>query len=61
MIPSNPNPPMKKSEVERFRSEMARRMRRDFTPQELHRIEGANETYKTIMNRNGGKNPLFGF
>ncbi len=61
MIPSNPNPPMKKSEVEHFRLEMARRMRGDLTPQERHRIEQANETYNTIMKRNGGKNPLFGF
>lgn len=60
MITSNPNPPMKRFEIEKFKSDIARRMNGDFTPQELKRFKEAEETYQIIIKRNGGKNPLFG-
>lgn len=60
MIPSNPNPQMTRSEVERFHAGMSRRIRGEFTPQERERINRAKETYRIILKNNGGKNPIFG-
>ena len=59
MIPSNPNPPMTREEIKKFRAEMSRRMKGDFTPRELQLAKSRNEVYQTILKRNGGKNPLF--
>jgi len=61
MIPSNPNPPMTREEVERFRAEMRRKMKGDFTPRERELYERAKRTYELYMKANGGKNPLFEF
>lgn len=61
MIPSNPNPPMTREEVERFRAEMRRKMNGDFTPRERELYERAQRTYEIILKNHGGKNPLFEF
>ncbi len=61
MIPSNPNPPMTREEVEHFHREMARKMNGDFTPRERELYERAKQTYEIILKNNGGKNPFFEF
>lgn len=61
MVPSNPNPPMTREEIKRFRHELARRMRGEFTPSERERFNKANNTYNAIINNNGGKNPILGY
>ncbi len=61
MISSNQNPPMTREEVRRFRNEMTRRMRGDFTPRERENIIKAKNNYNEIIRRNGGKNPILGF
>lgn len=61
MIPSNPNPPMTREEVNNFHREMARRMRGEFTPQERERFSRAKSTYEAILKSNGGKNPILGY
>lgn len=60
MIPSNPNPPMTRIEVEHFRKEMRRRFRGDLTPLERQRLNDRKKVYEIILKRNGGKNPLLG-
>jgi hypothetical protein len=52
---------MTREEVERFHANMARKMRGDFTPLERERYAKRTEVYQTILQRNGGKNPLFRF
>ncbi len=59
MITSNPNPPMTREEVMRFRAEMSRKMKGDFTPRERELHRKAKETYDAYMKANGGKNPFF--
>lgn len=60
MIPSNPNQPMSREDIKRFRSGIARRMSGDFTPQERERYNRAKNTYDVIIKNNGGKNPILG-
>ena len=60
MIPSNPNPPMKREEVKRFRNEMSRKMKGEFTPRERELYEHRKQTYKAVIANHGGKNPIFG-
>ncbi len=52
---------MTREEVRRFRNEMTRRMRGDFTPRERENIIKAKNNYNEIIRRNGGKNPILGF
>ncbi len=61
MIPSNTNPQMTIEDIRRFRKEIARRMRGDLTEEERTRWRQAQETYNTIIQNNGGKNPILGF
>lgn len=65
MIPSVVNPVMSPQEVERFRVEMKRRMRQEFSPQEIIKIETVNRrrqsVYQQVIRNNGGKNPILGF
>jgi hypothetical protein len=60
MIHSNPNPQMTAEEIRHFRTEVTRRMSGKFTTKERERIRSRKEVYDTILERNGGKNPLFG-
>ena len=53
MIPSNPNPPMTREEVEHFHREMARKMNGDFTPRERELYERAKQTYEIILKNKG--------
>lgn len=52
---------MTREEIMRFRREMARRMRGEFTPREREHYSRAKTTYETILNNNGGKNPILGY
>lgn len=64
MIPSVQNPPMSPAEIKIFRSEMSRRMKGEFTPEEKVRFRKnaiINRTvYTRIISNNGGKNPILG-
>ena len=59
MVQSNRNIRMSRDEVAHFHKEMERRMRGDFTAAENKRMTARREVYKVIMERNGGRNPLF--
>lgn len=55
---------MTRDEIKRFRCELARRMRGDFTPQEKERMLSDKElnrrVYEQIIANCGGKDPIFG-
>lgn len=65
MIRSIPNPPMDRDDVARFRRNLEKHLRGDFTQEERHQIEArkAKEeaTYKQIIANCGGKNPILGY
>jgi len=61
MLPTNPNPPMSRNDVRRFRANVSRQIRGEFTPRERELYHFAKETYETILKNNGGKNPILGF
>ncbi len=61
MIPSNSSPNMTNEDIRRFRKNLARRMRGDFTEIELKRMSQAEKTYNEIILENNGKNPILGF
>lgn len=61
MIPSNPNPPMSHEDVDRFRENLLRRLRGDYTRREKELYERRKKTYNEYMKANGGKNPIFDF
>lgn len=64
MIRSIPNPPMDREDVARFRCNLEKHLRGDFSAEERHRIEECKARTKTITNRIiancGGKNPILG-
>ena len=59
MTQANQDTGMSREEVNHFHREIDRRMRGDFTIAEKERIIERRNVYKTIMRRNGGRNPLF--
>lgn len=48
-------------EIEHFRAKLSRRLRGQLTKREQEQLDSAKETYNTIIENNGGKNPLLGF
>ncbi len=64
MIRSIPNPPMGSDDVARFRRNLEKHFRNDFSAQERHKIEElkvrAEANAKQIISNCGGKNPLLG-
>ncbi len=65
MIRSIPNPPMDRDDVARFRCNMEKHLRGDFSAEERHRnAERKAHTEanaKRIIANCGGKNPLLGY
>ena len=65
MIRSIPNPPMGREDVARFRRNLEKHLRGDFSAEERHRIEERNARTKAnakrIIRNCGGKNPLLGY
>ena len=65
MIRSIPNPPMGRDDVARFRRNLEKHLRGDFSAEERHRIEErkarAKANVKRIIRNCGGKNPLLGY
>lgn len=62
MIRSIQNPPMDREDVARFRHNLEKHLRKDFTEEERHRIEKrqarTKANAKRIIENCGGKNPL---
>lgn len=65
MIRSIPNPPMDREDITRFRHNLEKHIRRDFTAEEQHRIQEREArtaaNVKRIIANCGGKNPLLGY
>lgn len=61
MLPSNPNAPMSRDDVRRFRTKVVRQIRGEFSPRERKLYREAKETYEMILKNNGGRNPIIGF
>ena len=65
MISSIPNPPMDREDVARFRSQLEKHLRGDFSSEERHQIhlrkERAKANVKRILSNCGGKNPILGY
>ena len=65
MIRSIPNPPMDRDDVARFRGNLEKHLRRDFSADERHRIEERKARTEAITKRItancGGKNPILGY
>ena len=65
MIRSIPNPPMDREDVARFRRNLEKHLRGDFTAEERHQIEirkaRAEAITKQIIANCGGKNPILGY
>lgn len=65
MIRSIPNPPMDREDVARFRRNLEKHLRGDFSAEERHRIEErkarTEANVKRIIRNCGGKNPLLGY
>lgn len=65
MIRSIPNPPMDRDDVARFRSNLEKHLRGDFTKEERHQIEARKareeSNYQRLIENCGGKNPIFGY
>ncbi len=65
MIRSIPNPPMGREDVTRFRSNLEKHLRKDFSSEERHQIEKRKvrsmANVKRILSNSGGKNPLLGY
>ena len=65
MIRSIQNPPMDREDVARFRHNLEKHLRKDFTEEERHRIEKCQARTKAnakrIIENCGGKNPLLGY
>lgn len=65
MIRSIPNPPMDREDVARFRRNLEKHLRGDFSAEERHRIEErkarTEANAKRIIRNCGGKNPLLGY
>lgn len=65
MIRSIPNPPMDREDVARFRRNLEKHLRGDFSSEERHQIEVRNArekaNVKRIIANCGGKNPILGY
>lgn len=65
MIRSIPNPPMDREDVARFRRNLEKHLRGNFSAEERHRIEErkarTEANVKRIIRNCGGKNPLLGY
>ncbi len=65
MIRSIPNPPMDREDVDRFRRNLEKHLRGDFTEEERHQIEARRAQEEAITKRIiencGGKNPILGY
>ena len=65
MIRSIPNPPMGQEDVDRFRRNLEKHLRKDYTEEERHHIEERRAQEKAIAKRIiencGGKNPILGY
>ncbi len=65
MIRSIPNPPMDREDVARFRRNLEKHLRGDFTAEERHQMEPRQvreeAITKRIIENCGGKNPIFGY
>lgn len=65
MIRSIPNPPMDREDVARFRDNLEKHLRGDFSAEERQHIAElkarAQANAKLIINNCGGKNPLLGY
>jgi hypothetical protein len=65
MIRSIPNPPMDREDVDRFRRNLEKHLRGDFSAEERHRIDErkarTEANVKRIISNCGGKNPLLGY
>lgn len=65
MIRSIPNPPMDRDDVARFRRNLEKHLRGDFTVEERHQMEvrkaRAEAITKRIIANCGGKNPILGY
>ncbi|MDE5900119.1 MAG: hypothetical protein K2H33_02035 [Muribaculaceae bacterium] len=65
MIRSIPNPPMGRDDVARFRRNLEKHLRDDFTDEERRQIEARKARAKANVSRIiancGGKNPLLGY
>ena len=65
MIRSIPNPPMDREDVDRFRRNLEKHLRGDFSEKERHQMETcrarAEKITKRIIANCGGKNPILGY
>lgn len=65
MIRSIQNPPMDRDDVDRFRHNLEKHLRKDFNTAERHRMEVRQARTKAnaqrIIKNCGGKNPLLGY
>ena len=65
MIRSIPNPPMDRDDVARFRCNLERHLRKDYSLEEKHQIEVRQArtvaNAKRIIANCGGKNPILGY
>lgn len=65
MIRSVPNPPMDRDDVDRFRRDLEKYLRGDFSDEERREIElrkaRAEANVKRIIKNSGGKNPILGY
>lgn len=65
MIRSNPNPPMDREDIARFRRNLEKHLQGDFTSEERHIIEArkarTEANAKRIITNSGGKNPILGY
>lgn len=65
MIRSIPNPPMSPVDVARFRRNLEKHLRGNFTEEELRRLEEQKARTEAITQRIvancGGKNPILGY
>lgn len=64
MIRSIPNPPMGRDDIVRFRRNLEKHFRGDFSVEERRRLKTLNDRTRTnagrIIANCGGKNPLLG-
>ncbi len=65
MIRPIPNPPMDEEDIARFRRNLEKHLRGDFTAEERHQMESRRvreeAITKRIIENCGGKNPILGY
>ena len=65
MICPIPNPPMDSADISRFRSNLEKHLRGEFSPEEQKQKEELSKRTQLNANRiiknSGGKNPLLGY